>query len=240
MVLHGQKRGRHFVPILLDGDVDYHLSYHWYFDARGGRLPDAGLLDQLGRLHKADIAGEQVDQAKVLPPPLARSASPAVRLPSAAGLDLLNRFLGEREFGLADLQTTALVLESVGRSGERCLRERDGRELPLSLLAGIDDLWSRHCGGRQGFLAQWELGQVRRGRPAEFVALSVACGWRDNEKASVPGDYEEFLARAAGDGQAGFFPTLRTPKDGRRDWYDLWQPTVLAVHRRIQDWKAPR
>jgi hypothetical protein len=238
MILHGQKRSRPFVPLLLHGDVDYHLSYHWYFDARDGRLPGTGLLDVLRRLHEADAAGERADPAKLLPPPLAPAVAPAVRVPSSAGLDQLSRFLGDGEVGDADLQTTALVLESAGRSRQRWLRERDGPELPLTLLAGIDALWARHSGGRQGFLAQLALAQVRRGRHAEFVALSVACGWQDTEDAGVPGDYEEFVEAAGGDGRAGFFPTLRTPKDGRRDWYDLWEPTVLAVHRRLQDWKA--
>jgi hypothetical protein len=235
MILEGQLRGRPFVPFLLAGDVNYHLADRWYFDARHGGLPGARLLDMLRKLHKAD--GGQADLAKVLPPPLAPSIALAVSTPPSVGLDQLSRYLSKKEFGYADLQTTALLLETAGRSAQRWLYPRDGRELPLALISGIDALWSRHCGGRQGFRAQLARAEVRNGRHAEFTALSVACGWQDAE-ASACGDYEEFIKRADGDWRAGFYPTLRSPLGDRRDWYDLWEPTVLVVHRRLQEWKG--
>ncbi len=239
MILEGQFRGRPFVPVLLHGDINYHLASTWYFDARDGRLLGADELGMLGRLHEADAAGGQVDPAKVLPPPLARPPVWAVRVPSAASLDRLNGYLGEREFEHADLLTTALLLESAGRLGEGWMRERDRRELPLALIAGIDALWSKHSGGRQGFTAQVTLAQVRRGRHAEFLALSVAYGWRNSAGVSVRRHYREFAAGAGLDGGAGFFPTLRNPQRERfLDWYDQWTVTVLAVHLRLQEWKG--
>jgi hypothetical protein len=238
MILEGQLHGRPFVPFLLHGDVNYHLASTWYYDARDGRLPDADLLGMLWQLHEADAAGERADPAKVLPPPLARPTVQAVRVPQSAGLDRLNRYLGDREFELADLHTTSLVLESAHRLGAGWMRERDGRELPLAPTAGIDALWSRHSGGRQGFQAQLGLAQVRHGRHTEFLALSVACGWQESEDASVSKDYAEFSKRANGGRRAGFYPTLRNPQSERRDWYDRWGTTVLAVHLRLQKWKG--
>jgi hypothetical protein len=240
MILEGQLRGRPFVPFLLAGDVNYHLADTWYFDARQGQLPDAGLLGLLRQLHEADAGGEKADTARLLPPPLAPSGATAIRVPAAAGLDQLNRYLSEGQFGYADLQTTALLLEAAGRSAEKWLRRDDGRKLPLALISGIDALWSRHCDGRQGFRAQLAYCEVSNGRHAEFVALSVACGWQDTQDASVCGDYEEFIKRADGDGREGFYPTLRSPLGSRHDWYDLWEPTVLVIHRRLQELKGAR
>jgi TIR domain/GUN4-like len=241
MILEGQLRDRPFVPFLLAGDVNYHLASTWYFDARYGRLPDSDLLVMLRRLYEADAAGGQADPAKVLPPPLARPMGPAVRVPQSAGLDQLDRYLGEREFEYADLLTTTLVLESANRLGEGWMRERDGRELPPALIFGIDALWSRHSGGRHGFRVQLSLAQVRHGRHAEFLALAAACGWRDIADVGVGRHYREFSKRAAEGGRPGFFPTLRNPQSERYvHWYDLWEPTVLAVHLRLQEWQETK
>jgi hypothetical protein len=237
MILEGQLHGRPFLPVLLHGDVNYQLAHTWYFDARDGRLPDADLLGMLRQLHEADAAGRQADAANVLPPPVARPAVRAVRVPRSAHLDLLDRYLGDREFEYADLLSTSLVLESANRLGEGWMRERDGKQLPLALIADIDALWSRHSGGRQGFQAQLALARVRRGRHAEFRALSVACGWQDDEGTSVSRHYGKFSKRANGGSQAGFFPTLRNPQSElTHDWYDRWVATVLAVHLRLQEW----
>jgi len=239
MILEGLRHGRPFVPVLLRGERNYHLASTWYFDAHDGRPLGADELGMLGRLHEADAAGGQVDPAKVLPAPLARPPVRAVRVPPATSLDRLNGYLGERELEHADLLTTALLLESAGRLGEGWMRERHGRDLPLALLLGVDALWSRHSGSQQGFRAQLALAQARRGRHAEFLALSVAYGWRDSAGASVPRHYQEFAAGAGLSGREGFFPTLRNPQSERYpDWYDQWTATVLAVHLRLQEWKG--
>jgi hypothetical protein len=161
-------------------------------------------------------------------------------VPPSGALDQLSRSLSEGQYEYADLETTALLLEAAGRSAERWLDHDDGSKLPLELIAEIDALWSRHCGGRQGFRVQLARAAVRDGLHAEFTALSVACGWQDDEDASPCGDYEEFIERADGDRREGFYPTLRSPLAGRLDWYDLWEPTVLVVHRRLQEWKGTR
>jgi hypothetical protein len=239
MILEGLRNGRPFVPVLLRGEPNYHLASTWYFDAHDGRPLGADELAMLGRLREAHAAGGQVDPAKVLPAPLARPPVRAVRVPPAASLDRLNGYLGERELEHADLLTTALLLESAGRLGEGWMRERHGRDLPLALLSGVDALWSRHSGSQQGFRAQLALAQARRGRHAEFLALSAADGWRDSADASVPRHYQEFAACAGLSGRAGFFPTLRNPQSERYpDWYDQWTATVLAVHLRLQEWKG--
>jgi hypothetical protein len=237
MILEGQLRSRPFVPFLLSGDVNYHLADKWYFDARNGRLPDPSLLDVFRKLQEGDAVDGKADPEKVLPAPPGPVIT-AVRVPPSAGLDLLNRYLSAGEFGYADLQTTALLLEAAGRSAERWLGWHDSGELPLELIAKIDALWSRHCGDRQGFRAQLRRAQVRDGQHTEFTVLSIACGWQDALGADVCGDYEEFIERADGDLRDGFFPTLRSPLVDRRDWYDLWECTVSGVHRRLQDWKG--
>jgi GUN4-like/TIR domain len=235
MILEGQSHGGPFLPLLLRGQVNYLLASTRYFDARSGELPDDGLLDALRILYEADAAGGPADPATMLPPSLAPSVTLAVGGLPPDGLDQIDQFLGEQEFLYADLQTTALVLNSAGRSAEGWLREPDARAVPLDLITGIDALWSRHSGGRQGFRAQMARAQPLRGRPGEFARLSIACGWQDARGASAHWDYEEFSKRADGDKRPAFFPTLRTPQGGHRDWYERWQRTVLSVHRRLQE-----
>lgn len=239
MILEGMRHGRPFFPILLHGERNYHLANTWYVDARDERLLGADELAILARLHEADATGRPIDSAKVLPAPLARPSVRAVRVPAAASLDRLNGYLVEREFEHADLLTTALLLEAVDRLSDGWMREKHGRELPLELLAAIDAMWSGHSNGRQGFLAQLALARVHRGRHAEFLALSVACGWRDSTGDSVPGHYREFTERAGPGGRTGFFPTLRNPQNERvLDWYDQWTSTTLAVHLRLREWEC--
>ncbi|WP_329364761.1 TIR domain-containing protein [Streptomyces sp. NBC_00669] len=241
MILEGQQHGRPFVPILLHGERNFHLANTWYVDARDGRLLGEGELALLERLVAAGPDGgapdgPDVDPVAVLPQPPTRPSVRAVRVPAATGLSRLDTYLAEKEYTHADLLTTSLLLEAANRAGDGWLRARDAHALPAELLAGVDAVWARHSHDRQGLRVQRGLARVRRGRHAEFLNLSVACGWRRAVDDVVPAGYQEFADRAGPGRRAGFFPTLRNPQNEHfADWYDQWSATALAVHLRLDE-----
>ncbi|MET8024970.1 TIR domain-containing protein [Streptomyces avermitilis] len=265
MILEGQVHGRAFVPVLLDGEVNYHLAATWHVDVRhGGLLDEAelGLLRLLredvtqgrpARLRQAAPArgsapavGMTTPAVRMTTPtvqttaPALRTTAPAARMTAPAALERLRAHLAEDEYEHADLLTTRLVMETAGRLGEGWLSERHAAALSLGLLAGIDALWATHSHGRQGFRRQRALAPADRGgRGSRFPDLGAALGWRDSAEAAVPRLYQDFARRAGPGRRAGFFPTLRDPgRENNPDWYDRWSSTVLAVHARLREWKA--
>ncbi|MFE1291165.1 TIR domain-containing protein [Streptomyces sp. NPDC058751] len=256
MILEGQVHGRPFVPVLLDGDVNYHLAATWHVDVRDGSLLDEARLDLLRRLHE-DV---RHDRPVRLPEATCRTPGgprrPAAAVTGSAGLELVRAHLAEDEFEHADLLTTRLVLEAAGRLTEGWLRERHATGIPSALLAGVDALWSARSGGRQGFGRQLAQTPVRGRRAPRFTELGTAVGWRDTPEAPVPRHYRDFVRRSVPGGEAaghpagrepgpprrpGFFPTLRDPgHENDPDWYDRWSSTVLAVHARLREGKAAR
>ena len=237
MILEGQRLGRPFFPILLHGDLNYHLQRYWFADARNGRLPGAEELVVLSRLHKASLAGTAIDLAALLPQRAGTSRGPAsaVRVPSAHELSRLDGYLRAGELEHADLLTTTILLDAAGRLEEGWMRSAQGERLPEGLLADVDELWSRHTHDRQGFRAQQSLACVDAGAGhKDFARLSVAFGWRESAR-DVPGRYSEFSQRFGPGGRGGFFPTLRNPQNEiYKDWYNQWMATVLAVHARLR------
>ncbi|MFI1698863.1 TIR domain-containing protein [Streptomyces bobili] len=232
MILEAMLHQRPFFPVLLEGQRNYHLAHTWYVDARDGRLLREAELDLLRELDAAQDAGRPDEPLPVLPAPLGRPTVGAVRVPLAASLQRLDTYLSEGELAHADLQTTAVVLEAAGRLDEGWVGARHARRIPSSVLAGVDAVWADHSHGRQGLRAQAALARVRRARHADFLALSVACGWRGSADSAVPGGYREFTYLAGPGPRNGFYPTLRNPQNELfLDWYDQWTATVLAVHQ---------
>lgn len=239
MILEGQVHRRPFVPILLRGRRNYHLANTWYLDALDGQLPAPADLAVLHRLHEADRSGTPVDLTTALPAPPLSGTAPAVRVPAASSLELLDQYLADRELVYADLLTTTVLLDAAGRLEDGWLRRADGRALPLDLLSAVDELWSRRTHGRQGFTAQRGLSEI--GRSADFLRASVAYGWRASETDGVPRYGANFTGRAGPGGRDGFFPTLRNPQNERfPDWYGRWTTTVAVVHRRIREQRGSR
>ncbi|KAB1978533.1 TIR domain-containing protein [Streptomyces triticiradicis] len=236
MILEGQVHGRPFVPVLLDGDVNYHLAATWHVDARDGALLDDVELDLLRTLRRDVERGRPAR----LPGAGGVRTAPVVRMTVPASLERLRDHLAEGEYEHADLLTTRLVLETAGRLGEGWLSERHVATVPLELLAGIDALWTAHSQGRQGFRRQCAMAPVdgwRRG--PRFPELGAALGWRDSAEAAVPRLYHDFAERAGPGRRSGFFPTLRDPgHENAPDWYDRWSSTVLAVHARLREWRT--
>lgn len=235
MILEGQVHGRPFVPVLLDGEVNYHLAAAWHIDARDGALLADAHLDLLSRLHEDLTRGEPPR----LPAPARRPSgpAPAVRLTASAGLEQLRAHLADGESEHADLLTTRLVMEAAGRLTQGWLSARQANTVPLELLAGIDALWASRSHGRQGFRRQLALSPAGGPRGPRFPDLGAALGWRDTADAAVPRLYHDFARRAGPGKRAGFYPTLRDPgHENYPDWYDRWSSTVLALHARLREW----
>ncbi|MGN9844318.1 toll/interleukin-1 receptor domain-containing protein [Nonomuraea sp. H19] len=235
MIIEGELHARHFIPILLHGQRNYHLAHTWYVDARDGRLLGDDELAILRRLHQAHTAGRPLEPGSVLPAPLATPPVRALRLPPAASLARLDGMLKAEDYRHADLLTTSILLEAADRLEEGWLAEHHGAALPYHLLSGIDALWAEHTHGRHGFRVQVERVKVRMGLDIEFLRQQLAYGWRASERAKMPRHYRDFAARSA---CSGFFPTLRNPQNEKFfDWYEQWAATVLAVHLRLRAWE---
>ncbi|ANW22348.1 TIR domain-containing protein [Streptomyces clavuligerus] len=232
MILEGMLHQRPFFPLLLDGRRNYHLAHTWYVDARDGRLLNPSELDLLRDLEAARGGGVLPDEPPLaFPAPRTRPSVAAVRVPAAVSLKRLDTYLSEGELAHADLHTTAILLEAADRLDEGWFGTRHVRALSAEVLAGVDALWSDHSRGRQGLRAQAELAPVSRARHTDFLALSVACGWRDSVESPVPRRYRRLTERAGHGPRRGFYPTLRNPQDEPfHDWYDRWSATVLATH----------
>ncbi|WP_243794359.1 TIR domain-containing protein [Saccharopolyspora gloriosae] len=234
MILEGQIHHRPFVPVLLRGRRNYHLANTWYLDARDGRLPATRDLAVLHRLHDAATAETSADSTTMPPAPPPNRRAPAVRVPAATSLGLLDRYLTDRELEYADLLTTTVLLDAAARLEDGWLRRADGRTLPLDLLTAIDELWAGHTRGTQGFTAQRGQAEVRRS--ADFLRASLAYGWRASDREPISRYQPGFTERAGPGGRDGFFPTLRNPQNEHfQDWYEQWTLTVTAVHLRLRD-----
>jgi hypothetical protein len=231
MILEGERHGRQFYPILLDGHRHYLLAPIRHLDARDSRLPAADELDILRQMVDADAAGTRLDLTAVAPDARgARPATPVANIPQAQALRRLDSYLAERQWEHADLQTTTILLTQADRLVEGFLCPADGRELTDGLLGQIDALWGSHTHGHQGFRAQHARASAD-GRFGEFTRLAEAFGW------SEPTERYENFARQCG--PRGFFPTLRYPHDENNayyHWHEHWTGTVLVVHRRIHTW----
>ncbi|WP_407565983.1 TIR domain-containing protein [Streptomyces sp. 184] len=239
-ILEGQRHSRPFFPILVRGDRHFLLASTWHFDARTGSLPGYAELDLLRRLQDA---GRTVAPAAAPAPapapsgPAAARTGPAVAAPVASLVPdapagaRLGALLAEQEWEHADVLTTALLLQAVDRLESGWLRRSDGRRLPAGLLREVDAAWAEFSGGRYGFRTQRERARPASARHRDFLALSLAYGWRGSVEDGVS-EYREFTGPAR---PPGFFPTLRNPQNERYpDWYDQWTETVLAVHLRMR------
>ncbi|MEU9289844.1 TIR domain-containing protein [Streptomyces sp. NPDC048275] len=239
MILEGQVHGRPFVPLLLDGEVNYHLAANWHVDARDGDLLDEAELELLRLLHQDVAQGRPAGLPEARRTPGGGPTVPVGRLSAPAGLERLRARLAEDEYEHADLLTTRLVLEAAGRLTEGWLSARHAAKVPLELLAGIDALWAGRSRGRQGFDRQLATVPASGRRGPRFPEVGAALGWRDTAEAAVPRLYRDFAQRAGPGRRSGFFPTLRDPgHENDPDWYDRWSSTVLAVHARLREGKA--
>ena len=237
-VLEGQRHDRDFLPILLTGERLFLLASSHYFDARDGALPGGREIRQLRRILDARLTGAGQGPSLVLPAPVERPPAPVAYIPADVSLRKLRSFLVEEEIEHADILTTSLILEAVGRAGSGWIRRDDGQNLPFDLLADIDAAWSEFSHGAQGFRAQLSLHPSPGGAPA-FSTLALSLGWRSTRRDTMPkyGKYGEFVTPA--DHPIGFFPTLRNPQLERYEaWHDKWRMTVMAVHLQLRRWRG--
>jgi hypothetical protein len=174
-ILEGQWYGREFFPVLLRGDRNFLLASSWHFDARGGVLPGDAELRRLRRIHQAHLSGRPVAPPE---PAMLPVRAPVARIPDGIPLRRLRAFLKEGELAHADLLTTSLVLAAARRLDAGWMVQKDARELPASLLSGIDAAWSEQTGGWQGFQQQIDLYRLERDQGSDFLDLAAAYGWK--------------------------------------------------------------
>ncbi len=241
-ILEGQRCGRAFVPILLTGDRMFLLSSSHYFDARTGALPDDNLIRQFQDMCDAHGPGTGRRSSLVLPAPVEQPRpAPTMRIPTDVSLQKLWTFLEENEIEHADIFTTSMVLDAVGRLDSGWMLRDQGESLPFGLLAGIDAAWSKFSQGAHGFRAQLSLHRrhpddAPAGGHRDFSMLALSLGWKSTLYGSMP-RYENFATE--NDHPTGFFPTLRNPQTERRtSWPDEWMETVMAVHLRLRKWRG--
>jgi hypothetical protein len=242
-ILEGQRHDREFLPILLSGDRFFLLAASNYFDARRGDLPGEREMRQLARLVEA--SGDH-------------GLTPSLRLESQAGgrgtaarredagesLPKLRALIDEGRLDLADILTTSILLEAVGRTENGWLRQADGRHIPFGLLDQIDSAWSASRLGTYGFRAQLRLHASQPagappGGQRDFFALARAVGWKGSPAGTTP-RYGAFVASE--NWPEGFFPTFRNPQIERLlNWYSNWLETTMSITIQLREWwKAER
>lgn len=228
MILHAQMHSTVVVPVRLGERLHYLLANSWYIDGRGGRLPGPAEVGVFQRLLALDKEGKPL--ADALPAPAEASRAAAIVVPTPAALDELRRCLDDRRLAEADILTTTLLLHAARRSEMGWLDVRGARQIPVDVLAGVDELWADASSGEHGFTAQRSRYRVKACRHADFLDLAMAVGWRESLEELVP-QYSEFHARSSG--RPGFFPTLRNPQnEPYLDWYEHWWLTCVSVHTR--------
>ncbi|HEY6424914.1 MAG TPA: toll/interleukin-1 receptor domain-containing protein [Pseudonocardiaceae bacterium] len=240
-ILEGQLRGCDFVPILLKGERLFLLACTNYFDARDGALPDEPVIRLLRDIRDARGPGADRRPSPMLSAPVARLLARTAHIPLDISLQKLWNFLEEEQIEHADIVTTSLLLQSVGRLECGWMRRADGENLSFSLLADIDTVWSKFSRGAQGFRTQLSLHQSHpvgapAGRQRDFTSLALSVGWKSTRGDTMP-RYEHFVT--AKSYPVGFFPTLRNPQVERRQgWHDRWLETVMAVHLQLRKWEG--
>jgi hypothetical protein len=240
-ILEGQLRGRDFVPILLRGERLFLLACSTYFDARDDALPDERVIRLLRDIRDARGPGTGQRSPLMLSAPAERLLARTAHIPLDVSLQKLWTFLEEKQIEHADILTTSLLLQSVGRLDYGWMRRADGEELSFSLLDDIDTVWSKFSRGAQGFRAQLSLHRSHPngapvGRQRDFTMLALSVGWKSTRRDTMP-RYEDFVT--AKSYPVGFFPTLRNPQVERRQgWHDRWLETVMAVHLQLRKWKG--
>lgn len=239
-ILEGQRYDRQFLPILLRGERHFLLASSHYFDARTGALPGDREIRQLKALQVRATAGRPAPPdapvVTLAPPTPPTSAVTWPDVDSSAAK--LRSFLADGLLQNADILTTALILQSVGRLRDGWLRLSDGAGLPWDVLSRIDAIWSSLTGGTHGFRTQLSLSVAATGRDgswADFARLASVLDWKPTGATKTP-LYGEFIDRP--EYPVGFFPTLRNPQlEKRSGWHDRWMNTAVAVHRRLREWR---
>jgi hypothetical protein len=240
-VLEGQRHDRDFFPILLAGERFFLLASTNYFDARDGGLPSEREIRQLQNIRDAHMRGAGKAPPVILPPPAQRPPTRMVHDSGDDSMRKLRSFLADGEIEHADILTTSLLLEAVGRLGNGWMRRADGKKVPFDLLAGIDSVWSTFSHGSQGFWAQLALHPspplgVPAGNYRDFTMLQLALGWKATLRDTTP-RYGTFVKPSGY--PTWFFPTLRNPQLERFDgWHDPWWTTVMAVHLQLRRWRG--
>jgi hypothetical protein len=121
---------------------------------------------------------EQTRQIWHISPDQARQIEAEVRselygsIQSAAGVDYtrLRQLLWSQSWREADEETENVILKTLSQDMEPI--DRDGvMRLPCLDLLTIDQLWSRHSGGRFGFQAQYQVFEDAERRPQDFQRL---------------------------------------------------------------------
>ncbi|GAB4347217.1 MAG: hypothetical protein Fur0042_13370 [Cyanophyceae cyanobacterium] len=103
----------------------------------------------------------------------------------AGAYQALEELLAQGQWREADIATTQIMLEVVGREKASWLRVEDIENFPPQDLKMLDELWSRHSKNRFGFSTQnriWTQIVARSTSPVEaWCEFGDALGWHANK-----------------------------------------------------------
>ncbi|WP_051115037.1 serine/threonine-protein kinase [Actinokineospora enzanensis] len=180
-----------------------------FLDARVHQLPGREQLRELRRLVRAPRA-----------PAVPESHPDRV-------LEPVREALARGDLVGADQLTTVLLLTAAGGAEVGWADPERLDTVETEFLRSCARIWHDETERRHGFRAQRDL--YPADGDLDLSALSRAFGW--GEPRVIPADYHRWTRRS--DFPAGFFPTLRAAEVGGR-WFDRWDQTVSAVHRRLR------
>ena len=146
------------------------------------------------------------------------SLSNHLNVPSSSSLEILEGFLSSGKLKKADKQTKKIILE---HNRDAPLTAPAIRELPLDLLASIDQLWRKYGDDKFGLVIQRQLWQqclepqkprfnpFAQGVPVTdsqaWNELGYLVGWRDVDRRVLPDPKINFSVEAP----SGCFPQTR-------------------------------
>src|SRR5262249_11403530 len=145
------------------------------------------------------------------------------RVPTDRSLRKLRSYLAQGQVGHADIVTTALVIEVVGRLDRGWLRRGDGDHLPFVVLDLIDAAWSELSQDTQRVPGAGGTPSEVGGAGAAVLEGRVRGAGRLARLEDLTGRGNTAVRRLCpGCGQhIGFFPTSRNPQtEGQIVWHD--------------------
>lgn len=156
--------------------------------------------------------------------------------PPKAACQTLKVLLSEERWRDADIETSELMLQAVGRAAAGWMRSRDIDRLACSDLLELDQLWADASEGRFGFRSQqgiWiDVADQRTDFDAAFSRYGDRVGWRvDGVWLRDHSDFDFSIVAPA-----GHLPTLRfrATRGGLGEW-STWRGAFRALMNQVDN-----